>query len=678
MEHKYSLGRNLIFLISQPRSGSTMTQRILGSHTLIHTQSEPWVLLHPMHALRDDNIVVGYDSALYVKALNDFIDQIPGKEAKYLDKISNAYLDFYQLILSKNDKQFFLDKTPRYYFIIDELLQYFPKSRIIFLWRNPAAVLSSIIKSWTKNEWYKLADYKHDLMLAPTLMINAQTKYKNQILTLRYEDLVTNPNDQIGNLCKFLGISFEKEMLNYGNLLKEKWRYGDQGTVYQKIQPDSSYAENWHKNIDNPQTWRVIYDYVKFLGKATFNDMGYVYDEVMDALQKCKPYTNIEADTVALEALLDNVRDTFIEKNRTQALLSQAYASIKQKSNELIQLKESLKRQIDTNHQKDGLLEYKDGTISEQQAFLKKQEIELNAIKDREIYLKKTIAEKEKTLHEQQAVIEKREIELKAANDRETNLKKTIAEKEKIVQEQRAVIEKRETELKSAHDRETVLKKTIAEKEKTMQEQRAVIAKREIQLKAVNDREINLKNIIAEKEKTIQEQRTVIEKRETELKALKDRETNLKSIIDENRRKIVEQQALISKRDAELMSVKKEETELRNTIAKKEVIVAQQLDTIRDREKDLQNLNQQLTKAIEVESLHKNDLIKKNTTINQLEAKLQESAKSVSQLEEVINQQQNLIKDKDELFELVVKSYSFRLGSFLLKPAKIIKQLKTR
>jgi hypothetical protein len=48
-------GKNLIFLISQPRAGSTLTQAILGSHRDIYTLSEPWLMLHPIYALRPED-----------------------------------------------------------------------------------------------------------------------------------------------------------------------------------------------------------------------------------------------------------------------------------------------------------------------------------------------------------------------------------------------------------------------------------------------------------------------------------------------------------------------------------------------------------------------------------------------------------------------------------------------
>jgi len=47
-------GENMIFLISQPRAGSTLSQRMLGSHPDIYTVSEPWLMLHPLYPLRSE------------------------------------------------------------------------------------------------------------------------------------------------------------------------------------------------------------------------------------------------------------------------------------------------------------------------------------------------------------------------------------------------------------------------------------------------------------------------------------------------------------------------------------------------------------------------------------------------------------------------------------------------
>lgn len=53
-----------MFLISQPRAGSTLLQRILGSHPDIHTVSEPWLMLQPLYALRPDGYRAEYNEHL--------------------------------------------------------------------------------------------------------------------------------------------------------------------------------------------------------------------------------------------------------------------------------------------------------------------------------------------------------------------------------------------------------------------------------------------------------------------------------------------------------------------------------------------------------------------------------------------------------------------------------------
>ena len=46
------LGENLIFIISQPRSGSTLLQRMLSGNKDIKTSAETWLMLHPLYAVR--------------------------------------------------------------------------------------------------------------------------------------------------------------------------------------------------------------------------------------------------------------------------------------------------------------------------------------------------------------------------------------------------------------------------------------------------------------------------------------------------------------------------------------------------------------------------------------------------------------------------------------------------
>ena len=164
---------NLIFLISQPRSGSTLTQKILGTHSKIYTRSEPWIMLHPSYSLKSNGIQAEYNYENERTAFKSFINDLPKGEETYIKELRKMYLNLYSKYLYKNKYDYFLDKTPRYYLIIDELLKIFPSAKYIILIRNPLAVLGSIINTWTQEDWLSLNRYKHDLYDA----INTTLRY---------------------------------------------------------------------------------------------------------------------------------------------------------------------------------------------------------------------------------------------------------------------------------------------------------------------------------------------------------------------------------------------------------------------------------------------------------------------------------------------------------------------
>ena len=76
-------GENLIFILSQPRAGSTLLQRMLASHPEVHTLSEPWVMLHPLYALRTAGYQAEYNYRAAQEALRVFVEALPGGAEDY-------------------------------------------------------------------------------------------------------------------------------------------------------------------------------------------------------------------------------------------------------------------------------------------------------------------------------------------------------------------------------------------------------------------------------------------------------------------------------------------------------------------------------------------------------------------------------------------------------------------
>ena len=343
-------GRNLIFLISQPRAGSTMLQRILGNHPDIHTTSESWIMLHPIYALKHPGIETEYSSDSYLEGCTDFISQLPGGMAEYNEHLSRCYSQMYQRIIETSGKTFYLDKTPRYYFIIKELHELFPEAKIIILLRNPLSVLASIISTWTKRDWYLLSNYKSDLINAPDYLLAGLELLNSSCISLSYETFLANPERSLQKLNSYLNVKYLPETINCGNISQAKWKFGDQDTVYEKNRPDPSHADKWKEILNNPQAWRIMDEYLDFIGKDRFEKMGYEYDLCKTILDENKPSVDIEKHSIGLWKLLDNTHSFLVENNQLRQQRTQKKLQSVELLNEYIKLRwNSIKRELSAN-----------------------------------------------------------------------------------------------------------------------------------------------------------------------------------------------------------------------------------------------------------------------------------------------------------------------------------------
>lgn len=275
----------LIFLISQPRAGSTMLQRILGSHPEIHTLPEPWIMLHPLYALRRSGIAAEYNVEWAVNQSEAFLNRLPGGRNLLAETQRKAYSFLYEQALSSSGKSYFLDKTPRYYHVIPELYRVFPNAKFIFLLRNPLAVLASILKSWVGHDWRKLQRYRFDLSDAPRLMMDGMLIKGMRYAMVRYEDIVTSPEDAIKKLCNELEISFHQKMIEYGQQTFPEADWGDQETIYNESRPSKGYKDRWVETISASALWQNWgMRYLHMLGPELLAQMGYSYDELYSVL----------------------------------------------------------------------------------------------------------------------------------------------------------------------------------------------------------------------------------------------------------------------------------------------------------------------------------------------------------------------------------------------------------
>ena len=284
MPNKF-LGEGLIFIISQPRSGSTLLQRVLAGSPDVQTSAETWLMLHPIYGNKGkDRIQTDYNSSWAHEAVEEFLDNYTDGREIYNDAIRAWAEVIYKNALKQHEKKYFLDKTPRYFFIIRELYELFPNAKYIFLIRNPMAVLASELNTYVKGDWPVLGRFSPDLIDAPRWILDGIELLNNDAIVVHYEDFVSNPEINISSLCQQLGIDFHNEMLDYSKTPKPVGRYNDPAGINQHSSTNTASVEKWKSMINDDQSLYFARCYLASLGEETIGKLGYHYQEIDDTL----------------------------------------------------------------------------------------------------------------------------------------------------------------------------------------------------------------------------------------------------------------------------------------------------------------------------------------------------------------------------------------------------------
>lgn len=268
-----------------------MLQLMLAGHPEIATTSEPWIALHPLFGLKEQGIETSYDKGLARRALQEFLSQSGVDDSFYKEQISHFLYSLYTQATKYQQKSYFLDKTPRYYLIIPELMEMFPDAKFVFLLRHPVAVFNSIINTWVKHDYKALGSYKDDLLLAPKLIIDSYNRHPEKSCLVKYEDLVKTPETILQDICNHIGIPYCNNMVNYGKHLPH-WKFGDKIGVFKHTRPAIDSLHAWETEFKTAQLNLLLHSYLDELGKETIEHMGYPFNEILIKIPKRAHYSD--------------------------------------------------------------------------------------------------------------------------------------------------------------------------------------------------------------------------------------------------------------------------------------------------------------------------------------------------------------------------------------------------
>ena len=184
-----------IFIVGMPRSGTSLIEQVLSSHSQIYGAGE-------------------------LDFLPKIIDKLgikkPSNLKSFFTQIRNSYYDQIKRI---SDDHYIIDKLPVNYRWVGFIINAFPEAKIIHIERNPMAVCWSNYKT-------SFVDYGMDFNLSQQdiakyyslyfdLINFWKSKYKKNIFHINYENFVDDFEENSKKILNFLDLKWEDQIKNY-------------------------------------------------------------------------------------------------------------------------------------------------------------------------------------------------------------------------------------------------------------------------------------------------------------------------------------------------------------------------------------------------------------------------------------------------------------------------------
>ncbi len=231
-----------IFIVSQHRTGSTLLRNMLNAHSEISIAFDEMNIFEPLRKNTLGNLLVNkiHTPEALIEAIeekriygtfwqkfeNSGIDKNLLLDALKKESVLNVQIVLKVLLALLCDKYKTMHSGAKYpvHFAKSKLLkQWFPSSKMIFLTRNPKAIIASKINDPATIK-RKQKSFIHRFTIHYVTLIYFCFEYrasvkvylenKEDFFKICYEDLVVEQHTTLNQLCQFCGVDFEENMLN--------------------------------------------------------------------------------------------------------------------------------------------------------------------------------------------------------------------------------------------------------------------------------------------------------------------------------------------------------------------------------------------------------------------------------------------------------------------------------
>jgi len=196
------LEKTPIFIVGLPRTGTTLTERIVSSHSLVESIGETYFMQVGLKQESHVDSVAGMNS-----------DIIEAAAKKDIGRVAAAYL---QAVRYKfGDKPMFIEKFPENVLYLGFIAKAFPHARMVHLKRNAMDTCFAMYKQSFFRYAYTLDDLGQYYVAYNRLVNHWRKILKGRLIEVEYESLVSDQEGQTRELLEKLGLKFEEDCLTF-------------------------------------------------------------------------------------------------------------------------------------------------------------------------------------------------------------------------------------------------------------------------------------------------------------------------------------------------------------------------------------------------------------------------------------------------------------------------------
>jgi hypothetical protein len=223
-----------IFVVGRQHSGNTLLVSILDNHPAVLGLKNEGTFFEHQDRLRT------LSRQLTVKRIAQIIEggtereDVPRQSLeehlqRSLRRDGGTPVDLYRRgmrwFASKDEAVQWAQKATSYIFYVDSILGAIPDARLIFLARNPLDIAASLKR---RGEWRRTLRMVWGWNRGTATAVQWTDTDPERVKVVRYEDLVRVPRETMQEICSFVDIEFEDDLLEIPHVNRSETPYNQE------------------------------------------------------------------------------------------------------------------------------------------------------------------------------------------------------------------------------------------------------------------------------------------------------------------------------------------------------------------------------------------------------------------------------------------------------------------